>query len=338
MNWDIVIGHTDTIQNLKAMLGAGRMPHALLFAGPEGIGKTLVANILSAALLCSDSIRPCGSCLSCRQMIQGVHPDFTLVQPDGASIRIEQIRALQHQVSLVPYLAGRRVIIIENSEKMTAQAANSLLKILEEPPEHAVFILIAAGKQMLLDTVLSRCLVVPFYPVPWQQLAVALVDRGYPQEQAEVAARLGNGRMGTALHLLEPDGMRLRDKAFEFLTALHSSENLLWTAPAEWEKFNRPEIIAILRHCSLLLRDMLVYSLVLDTAVVFNLDLSRQLAEQAAYWRQTSLLSAFKEITIAEKAVYANGNIRLIIEALLIKLRELAKGGMHVAGSSWSTI
>lgn len=338
MKWDNVIGHTDTIQNLKAMLGAGRMPHALLFAGPDGIGKTLIARILSAALLCSGTVRPCENCLSCRQLAQGVHPDFTLVQPDGSSIRIEQIRALQHQVSLVPYLADRRVVVIENSEKMTAQAANSLLKILEEPPEYAVFILIAAGKQMLLDTILSRCLTVSFHPVPWQQLAEALIARGYPQSQAEVAARLGNGRMGAALHLLEPDGMRLRDTAYGFLTALHNTENILWTVPAEWEKFSRQEIVAIFQHSGLLLRDMLVYSLVLDTALLFNLDLSRQLAEQAAYWRQTSLLSAFKEITIAEKAVYANGNIRLIIEALLIKLKELAKGGTYVASSGWSTI
>ncbi len=339
MNWDSIIGHTLTIANLRAMLQADRMPHALLFAGPEGVGKMLTAGVLSAALLCESAAKPCGRCPSCRQFAQNNHPDFSLIRPEGASIRIEQIRALQHQVSLVPYLGDRRVVVIENSDKMTTQAANSLLKVLEEPPGHAVFILVTARRQMLLDTIISRCLTVGFQAQPWQDLLAALVAKGYPAREAEVAVRLGNGKMGTALGLLEPDGLRVRDQAFTLVAALTDTRGqALWTLPEELEKYTRQDVLELLHYVTLLLRDILVYRVNREQSLLFNIDLAGQLAEQALYWEETALLAAFGRIRQAERALTGNGNIRLVLEALLIHIMEMMKGGQHFASSSGSAI
>lgn len=315
------------------------MPHALIFAGPEGVGKMLTAGVLSAALLCDSATKPCGQCPSCRQFAQNNHPDFSLIRPEGSSIRLEQIRALQHQVSLVPYLGNRRVVVIENSDKMTTQAANSLLKVLEEPPGHAVFVLVTAKRQMLLDTIISRCLTVWFQAQPWQELLAALVAKGYPAREAEVAVRLGNGKMGTALSLLEPDGLRVRDQAFTLVTALtDTSGQALWTLPEELEKHTRQDVLELLHYVTLLLRDILVYRVNREQSLLFNIDLSGQLAEQALYWEEAVLLAAFGQIRQAERALTGNGNIRLVLEALLIHITEMMKGGQHFASSSGSAI
>lgn len=327
MQWNEIIGHTDNINVLKALLENGRVPHALLFAGPEGIGKAAAAGVFAAGLLCTgDSPKPCGRCLSCRQMQTGNHPDFISVRPDGASIKIEQVRQLQREAALAPYYGQRRVGIIDAAEKMTLQAANSLLKTLEEPVGDTVFILISSERQQLLETIISRCRIMTYYPLPYEELYQALLRRGIDKRQAETVAHISGGRLGLALYLLSQEGQAVRRQAADIIMALpEASMQDVWEAGVSFEKLDRPQVLNIYKHMALLLRDLLVYLAVRDSRLMFNADLYEKLAAEAHNWSEPRLTDALLAVEQARQALTANSNIRLTSEALLIKLRDAAR-------------
>ncbi len=324
MQWKHIIGHDEIIAGLKAMLVNGKIPHALLFVGPEGIGKSAVAKVLAAALLCTDSeSKPCGLCRSCRMVENSTHPDLLLVNPAGNAIKIDQIRQLVREAALASYTGQRRVAIIEGAESMTAQAANSLLKTLEEPPGDFVFILVSHAREKMLDTILSRCRIISFAPLYHTTLARALAEKGYDQNQADAAARLSSGRMGTALSLLEPDGFAGRDAAREIVAALHGAAlQWVWDTAAGWDKMERAQVLSLLKYISNILRDMMVLVTAGEKELLFNIDIAGFLWEQSRLWNEARLASALADVDTARRALNAHAGIRLTGEALLIRLRD----------------
>ncbi|MBQ1249746.1 MAG: DNA polymerase III subunit delta', partial [Selenomonadales bacterium] len=166
ISWSSIVGQEDAVSRLRRLVRGVRMPHALLFAGPESVGKYLTAKTLAAALLCESDDAPCGTCQACRLAENESHPDLVIVRPDKQNIKIGEIRKMQKDLSLAPYMAQRRVCIIDEADKMRDEAANSILKTLEEPVGDVVFILITAKRYQLLDTIRSRCMLVEFGAVP----------------------------------------------------------------------------------------------------------------------------------------------------------------------------
>lgn len=327
MQWNEIVGHTDNINNLKAMLVNGRVPHALLFVGPEGVGKTAIAMVFAAGLLCTgDSQKPCGECFSCRQIRSMSHPDLLVIHPEGTAIKIDQVRQLQREASLAPYYGKRRIGIIDPAETMTPQAANSLLKILEEPVGDTVFLLISSARQQLLDTVLSRCRIMPFYPLSYEELRQALIKRGNVPEQAGAAARISGGRMGAALRFLSQEGLSVRNQAIDIAMSLSEcSMQYVWETGALFDKMDRQQVLDIYKYLALVLRDILIYLVSRDAGLMFNADMYEQLAADAHNWSEKRLSDALKAVEIARRALAANANIRLTSEALLIKLRDAAR-------------
>jgi len=327
MNWTDIVGHVDNIKMLRHMEGRRRIPHAVLLSGPSGIGKFMVASVLGAALLCeAPESRPCGSCQSCLQLSYGTHPDLLVIIPDGATIKIEQIRKLQHEVALAPYVSSRRVCIINEGELMTVQAANSLLKILEEPVGDIVFVLITANRLMLLPTIISRCMTIGFQPLTDSVLAQALAGMGFLPDQSEVAARLSRGRMGTALALLEPEGFALRNQAADMIQGLfEGSMTIVWDTATILEKMERKETLQILGYFTYILRDILMIVTGQDKSILFNIDLAEWLREQSGSWSEERLLKALRVVETARRALNANANARLTSEALLIKIYDLVR-------------
>jgi DNA polymerase-3 subunit delta' len=323
MHLDRIVGHTDIIKILKNMVAGDKVPHALLFAGPKGIGKMTVARVLAAGLLCSGSERPCGKCPACEKIARDAHPDMVVVASDGASLKIDQVRELQHEIALAPYEGVRRIFILEEAERMTVQAANSLLKILEEPPAGAVLILTAAASSALLPTIISRCRVFNFRTLPFDVVTNLLVEQGADREQAVVAARLGGGSVGKALALLAPDGFIMRDKALEILEAMTNerSEAGLELA-ASVEKLDGTEIVDLFGNLSLILRDIIILSFGQE-GLVFNLDCVPKLQKIMLNWNTNSLSQAIRYIKEAQRALETNANLRLTCEALFIKLAAL---------------
>ena len=147
---------------LRGVLKTNRIAPAYLFSGPEGTGKVLAALQFAKALNCEKG--GCEECPSCVRIDEGTHPDVKVisVQPDKSSIGIEQVRGMQKEAYLKPFMSRAKVYIIENAERMTEEASNSLLKILEEPPGQAFFILTTSSPRMLIPTITSRCQAVRF--------------------------------------------------------------------------------------------------------------------------------------------------------------------------------
>ena len=327
MNWTDIVGHVDNIKMLRYMDSKRRMPHAVLLSGPSGIGKFMVARVLGAALLCkAPEARPCGSCQSCMQMSHNTHPDFLLINPDGANIKIEQIRNLQHEVALSPYVSLRRVCIINEAELMTVQAANSLLKVLEEPAGDIVFILVSSNRLMLLPTIISRCMTVGFQPLTDRVLTEALMGIGFSPDQSEVAARLSRGRMGIALSLLEPEGLTLRNQAADIIQGLlDGSMKKVWETATAFEKMERKDILQLFGYFTYIMRDTLMIVTGQGVEFLFNIDLAERLRGQAHRWSEERLLQALRAVETAGRALNANANARLTGEALLIKIYDLVR-------------
>ena len=329
MNWDEIVGHQDAVSIVKAMLSTDKMPHALLFAGPAGIGKRLLADRLAAGILCSnDGEKPCGQCHSCLLVGRKAHPDFTQVTPDGVSIKIDQIRLLKNVAALTPAVGVGRVCLIEDAELMTVQAANSLLKLLEEPPPGLIFILIAGTSKPLLPTILSRCRKVSFHPLSVTMLEQALVDKGYPPAAAAIAARLSGGRMGKALTLLAPEGLVSRDMALQLLASIQQVDmSGVWEQTTKLAGLETKKIVTVLEFFLYLLRDLLVVAGQYGQQLLYNIDCVQELADLVPAWPESRSMAAVTAVKNTIRAIEGNANTRLALEELLINLKDWPEKG-----------
>jgi len=194
MGFQQIAGQDRAKSLLRNALAANRLAHAYLFAGTPGSGRMEMAQAFAQAIFCerggSDA---CGECLECRKVLHGNHPDLHIIRPDGATVKIEQIRLLQRELSYRSSGAGYKIYIIESAETMTTQASNSLLKFLEEPPSPVVAILLAPSAQAVLPTILSRTQLVPFVPGDRQALENILVQEGKSPLLARAAVHLSPG-------------------------------------------------------------------------------------------------------------------------------------------------
>lgn len=165
-----ILGNDKIKKNLEETINTETVSHSYLFMGPEGIGKKKIAIEFAKMILCLSDNKPCNNCSSCIKFDGGNNPDFRLIEPDGNSIKIAQIREMQERIYEKPIISNKKVFIINDSDKMTEEAQNSLLKTLEEPPEYAVIILIASSESKMLNTIKSRCLKVGFTEIPKEQI------------------------------------------------------------------------------------------------------------------------------------------------------------------------
>lgn len=233
-NWGIV-GHVWAVQYLRRSLLNRRDAHAYLFAGPEGIGKALLAQRLAQALVCeTGGSDPCLVCRACKRVVKGNHPDVRTVslqtQADGQKtdaapskrLSIDTIREWQRDIGLRPFEAQRRVFILDDAQALTDQAANAMLKTLEEPPPYAVLILISHGAGDLLPTIVSRCRVLRLRPVSRDVVSATLRDQfNVDGGDAALVAAWSGGRLGWAVRAVEnPDLLEQQQQRLDELIGL----------------------------------------------------------------------------------------------------------------------
>ncbi|MDE0426313.1 MAG: DNA polymerase III subunit delta' [Candidatus Poribacteria bacterium] len=229
-----VIGHQHIIEQLQRTVASDRIAGAYLFVGRTGVGKEMVARYFAQLIFCQQDAQPptvCGTCLACRKVDSGNHPDLQFIRPEGSLLRIGQIRELQKQIIYEPLEASRKVYILTDVERMNAEAENCLLKTLEEPPASSVLILLTSNIQVLLPTTRSRCQILQFHPMPTQELVAVLTDRfSVTPEQATTLAIAAGGAIGKAITQLEKGGALTEEipeilKETDLLAAFRLAEN-----------------------------------------------------------------------------------------------------------------
>ncbi len=310
---------------LRRSISSGRLPHACLFRGPDGVGKTLFARTVAAALNCAgkggadDPLFACGSCAPCRRYAGGNHPDFLLVSPEGAGIRVGQIRELIRALEFAPSEAATRVVVLEDVHAMTTQAANALLKTLEEPRPGNLFILTAAAAGELLPTIISRCQCIAFAPLAHRDVAEILAGHGVAREEAALLARLAGGSPGQALALRKFDIVPLWRRLVAFLSDddksndRHLLELLDFADKMAEMKSELPALLALLRRW---LRDLL-----LKDAESLSLYAGKVLLPPGKRWDSERLSAKLQALERAESALGRNCNRALVCEVLLFHLQ-----------------
>lgn len=229
MSLPVIHGHAATWARLTRLIDGNRLPHALLFLGPPGVGKALVAQRLVARLACSAADAPCGACPGCLQVAAGSHPDLRLIGAPAANgkrearrkeIGIEQARELKRFVALRAISAARKMAIIDDADRLSLPAQNALLKTLEEPPGHALLVLVTASPGALLSTVRSRCQRIGFTPLADAEVRAALADAGLDAAEVARLAPRAEGSPGRALALRANWGDAERGEVLALLAAL----------------------------------------------------------------------------------------------------------------------
>src|SRR4030095_11149206 len=205
-NWDLT-GHEWAVNMLKKHIVHGTTRHAYLFSGPPGLGRRTLALRFAQALNCPTPIAvgiPCGQCRDCKQIESMKHADLTIVQSDteGGVLKVDQIREARKTLILKPYMSKYRVDLFLRFHEANDNAANALLKTLEEAPSYAVLILTADNPEQLLPTIISRCEVLRLRPLKVEQVQRALENRGLENNRAKLIAHISGGRFGYALRLI----------------------------------------------------------------------------------------------------------------------------------------
>src|SRR6266571_1965950 len=326
-NWGI-IGHEQAIDRLRRTLAAQQIRHAYLFTGPKHIGKTLLAQRFAQTLLCTTSPDPqvapqgpCNVCPSCRKVMHGNHPDLHLIAraPDKQFILIEQIRALQSDSARKTLEGRRNIFIIQGAHEMNLQAANCLLKTLEEPEPDVVLLLTTPDPGLLLPTVLSRVQPVPMHLLTTMQIQAALEQHWEVEpKEAALTAALAAGRMGWAMRAVEDDEMLAeRKEQLETLTKLPASSKVQRFEVAQRLSADTDKIRSILELWLLWWRDMvLAANKCLDLTV--NVDMRDLLKTQAAKVGATESERMVRAILRTIEALEQNVNARLALEVLML--------------------
>ena len=332
--FETIIGQHLPIRLLQTFISNGAVPHALLFAGMQGIGKRTSARVFAAALNCRNRIQPasdhppvslpCAHCRSCTQILTDHHPDVICVEPQGTLLRIEQIRQLRASLAMKPFSATHRVVIITDSHRMNAEAGNALLKVLEEPPTDTILILTAHQRSDLLPTIVSRCRHIPFAPLGAADIEAHLVDaQGVDPDQARTLAHISQGSLGRAIDLVNGTWQQERDWVIR-AAGLDSPDGfskrplgaaLAFASQLAGRKDRVPDLLDALKTW---IRDLSVCAH--RPRQVTNQDLADVLEKISRQMDPKQLLHWWKSIDKAQKDIAGNANLRLTLDLMAIQL------------------
>ena len=339
MRFSELLGQEKAKTALRQALAQEKLPHAYLFTGIQGIGKTSMARALATRLNCQKPTPEdsCGHCPPCRQMARGNFPDFIEIRPDGAYIKIGQIRELNRKLNFAPVSGTFRLSVLIQAEKMTAEAANSFLKTLEEPPPGNVLVLNATEPRDLLPTIISRCQKISFQPLPVEEISRWLVEqKTLDEEQAQLAAKLCGGSLARAIQLSGDDffekrqawllqlmrlpGLKL-EKALEL-----SLENLsgIKEKSTATQKGQGESGMNLLTVWETWYRDLMVAKTGGPPDLMINMDFSKKLKKTAKGLSISHLERALLAIDAAQRAIKNMRNSKLVMEHLVLQLKALS--------------
>jgi len=222
-----IVGNEKAKTLLRRYLELKKMPNSMLFWGPEGVGKMSLAKEVAKAINCKKLQEDaCDSCSSCRAVMNENHPDIMFIYPKGNMLKIEQMRMLKQIAYFKPMIGKKRVFIIDDAEKMNEEAANSLLKTLEEPPAFTHVILITTNPFLILPTIKSRCQIVRLSPLSSEEIEKVLIEKGYQRERARIISLLSRGNLKEALTLDWDEINTIRGEAWRLFISLITGQGV----------------------------------------------------------------------------------------------------------------
>jgi DNA polymerase-3 subunit delta' len=316
-----VIGHKWAVDLLKRALASGRVAHAYLLTGPPQIGKRSLALNFAQALNCLDQEKPCGQCLACSKIAHGNHPDVQIIEGEGGTLKIDQMRTLRHEAVLSPLEGRWKVYIIRQMEQATAEAANCLLKTLEEPPSNVILMLTASEAEVLLTTIVSRCQVLNLRPLATETVQSSLQERwGVEVERAQLLARLSGGRLGWAVTASQNDAiLDQRERHLDEMMELLSQGRVERLEYAQQLSRN-PEAMPELLHLWLgWWRDLLLATSGSSVGIT-NIDREDTLRIQAQRYSLGQVRDFVEALRAAAWRLERNANTRLTLEVLMLSL------------------
>jgi DNA polymerase-3 subunit delta' len=329
--WQI-IGQARAVSLLQHGLASGTLAHAYLFVGPPHIGKMTLAINLAQALNCEARERPCLECASCKKIAAGNHADVQVIgitqneeEAETRRISIDQIKEVQHSASLPPFEGKHRVYIIDGAELLSIEAANCLLKTLEEPNEKITFILLTTNDRLLPATVVSRCQKLELQPLAITEEAAALTEKlNLPPERARLLAGLSHGCPGWALAAAQDENiLGQRNEALnQIIEMSHADyeERFAYVARlAAGFSQNRGAVYDVLDRWLDFWRDLMLVKLGCD-AMMTNIDRKDEIIRMAGKYRLARIKDFMKSIEAAAEQLKQNVNTRLALEVLMLDI------------------
>jgi DNA polymerase-3 subunit delta' len=322
MNWNLV-GHSWAVDLLRRHVANGEVRHAYLFSGPPGLGRRTLAVHLAQALNCTNPPAPgefCGECRDCRQIAAMQHPDLAVIQAEneGGTLKVDQVRAVQHSLSLKPYQSKYRVALFLRFQEANDNAANALLKTLEEAPAHAILLLTADTPESLLPTIISRCEILRLRPLRVEEVEAMLTAKGVDSDRARLLAHISGGRPGYANRLLEDSSLletraeRLNDlqallqstrvKKFSYADKLSKDKDGMRQAITFWLSYWRDVLLKV-SHASV---------------SITNVDYAAEIESLAARLTLPAVRRTVSDLELALDRIDRNVNPRLLAEVLLM--------------------
>ena len=321
-NWNL-LGHEWAVDMLRQHVARDTARHAYLFAGPPGVGRRTLALRFAQALNCAQTIEPgipCGKCRDCKQIEAMQHPDLTIIQADseGGTLKVDQVREARRSLTLKPYQSKYRVAIFLRFQEANDNAANALLKVLEEAPSYAVLILTADNPEAVLPTILSRCEVLRLRPVPVEVVGSFLKEKGADEESARLISHISGGRPGYALRLMQDSSaLEFRAEKLADLQTLLPASRVEKFSYAEKLSKDKELMRRVLTIWISFWRDVLLRVGGASTPVA-NADQAQEIEFLAGLVSLSDVRRVVADLEKALERLDANVNARLLAEVLLL--------------------
>lgn len=322
-----IIGQEQIKEHLQNAISTGKISHAYIINGERFTGKEFIARIFAMALQCEAAGgKPCQECHSCKQALSWNQPDIIRVTHEKpGSIGVDDIRGqINGDIAIKPYNSPYKIYIMNEAEKMTVQAQNALLKTLEEPPAYAVILLLTTNVNSLLQTILSRCVILNMKPVSDQLVKAYLMqEMQVPDYKAEVCVAFARGNIGKARQLAASEDFdKVKEEALSLLKYVHEmdiTEMIAAIKKVSEYKFDVNDYLEIL---TIWYRDVLLFKATSDANhLVFKEEIQsiRRVAGRTSYEGIESVIQA---LTKARNRLDANVNFELTMELLLLEMKE----------------
>ena len=324
--WESVIGQNQLTDNLQNALKFNKISHAYMIQGEKLSGKRMIADIFARALQCeSEGERPCNQCRSCKQAMNGNHPDIIYVEHDKPNvISVDNIRTqINGDIAIKPYSGPHKIYIMDEAEKMNTQAQNALLKTLEEPPEYAVILLLTTNVESMLPTILSRCVVLDTKPVADDKIKKYLMEKvEIPDYRAGICASFARGNVGKAVMLASNEDFdHLKSEVLGIMKKVANQEVNQMAAAVKKINEEKYDMNDYLDLCFIWYRDVLLYKACGEQSpLIFKedrLDI-RRIAASCSYEGIDRIIHAIEQ---ARNRLKSNVNADLTMELLFMEMK-----------------